>query len=99
MVAALPQSESGATFPTCRNDAQVFAVAFRSSGAEGTSKIEIGEFELDLVGASRGECGARWRAPERRAFGELGMAKTDAAQRVGEHKGQVMSRVDGCRST
>ena len=78
-----------------------------SSGAEGALKIDVGEFELVLVRASRGDgevdaahAGAHLRAelqqlePNGRdgGIGELAMAQTDAAQGIDENIGHGRER-------
>src|ERR1700685_3483750 len=85
----------------------VFGTAYGSSGAEGALKVDIGEFELVLVRASRGDgevdaayAGAHQR-PELEqleangrdgGIGELAVAQTDAAQGIDENIGHGRER-------
>ena len=77
-----------------RIDARHFGVVTPSGGAERTLQIEVSQFELDLVGAARGDrevdashagahLSAELQEPEtnglRRGIGELGKAQTDTA--------------------
>jgi hypothetical protein len=87
--------------------AGVFAVCCDSGGAEGTLKVDVGEFELVLVRASRGDgevdaahTGSHLR-PELQqleangrdgGIGELAMAQTDTAQGIDENIGHSRER-------